>query len=141
MGPSKVFDLEDFAARQALSATPDRLLRHSKGLVVSTNELPASGQSRASQPPTSTPDQDALWNSKGLRLFDVVQTSSSIFRELYQLSLRGNQRFDAALGKLQLSIELFLGIRAPFRCGLHLDEFATGVITTFMSTSARESSS
>lgn len=32
--PTKVFDLEDFAARRALSATPDRLLRHSEGLVV-----------------------------------------------------------------------------------------------------------
>ena len=33
-GPTKVFDLEAYAARQALTATPDRLLRQSEGLVV-----------------------------------------------------------------------------------------------------------
>ena len=33
-GPTTVFDLEVAAAREALSATPERLLRHSKGLVV-----------------------------------------------------------------------------------------------------------
>ena len=33
-GPATAFDLEDFAAREALSATPDRLLRRKEGLVV-----------------------------------------------------------------------------------------------------------
>ena len=33
-GPATAFDLEDFAVRQALSATPDRLLRRKEGLVV-----------------------------------------------------------------------------------------------------------
>ena len=33
-GPTTVFDLEEYAARTALSATPDRLLRRREGLVV-----------------------------------------------------------------------------------------------------------
>ncbi len=33
-GPTTVFDLEEYAARAALSATPDRLLRRRQGLVV-----------------------------------------------------------------------------------------------------------
>ena len=67
-GSAKIFDLEGYAARQALSATPDRLLRHSEGLVV-LDEVPRLPELfEVLRPVCDDPARKAVFLLRGARL-------------------------------------------------------------------------
>lgn len=75
-GPSALFDLETSAARQALSATPESLLRNSSGLVVidEAQRLPALFETL--RPICDDPRRDAVFLLLGSASLDLVKDVS-----------------------------------------------------------------
>lgn len=72
-GPTTVFDLEVAAAREALSATPERLLRHSEGLVVIDEVQRRPELFEVLRPICDDSDRRAVFLLLGSASLDLVQ--------------------------------------------------------------------
>ena len=72
-GPSAVFDLEVAADRGALSATPERLLRASEGLVVLDEVQRMPGLFEVLRPVCDDPDRRAVFMLLGSASLDLVK--------------------------------------------------------------------
>ena len=72
-GPSSVFDLEVTADREALSATPERLLRSGEGLVVLDEVQRMPGLFEVLRPVCDDPDRRAVFLLLGSASLDLVK--------------------------------------------------------------------
>ena len=84
-GPSTALDLEDLAVREALSATPDRLLRRKEGLVV-LNEVQRLPQLfEVLRPICDDPDRKAVFLLLGSASWNLVKGVSETLAGRIQL--------------------------------------------------------
>ena len=72
-GPSTVFDLEVAAAREALSGTPERLLRNSEGLVVVDEVQRMPGLFEVLRPICDDRERNAVFLLLGSASWDLIQ--------------------------------------------------------------------
>ena len=72
-GPSTVFDLEVAAAREALSGTPERLLRNSEGLVVIDEVQRMPGLFEVLRPICDDRERNAVFLLLGSASWDLIQ--------------------------------------------------------------------
>ena len=72
-GPSTVFDLEVTATREALSATPERVLRECEGLVVLDEVQRMPGLFEVLRPICDAPDRKAVFLLLGSASWDLIK--------------------------------------------------------------------
>ncbi|MDE0109191.1 MAG: ATP-binding protein [Bryobacterales bacterium] len=84
-GPATAFDLEDVAARQALSATPDRLLRRKEGLVVLDEVQRLPRLFEVLRPICDSPERKAVFLLLGSASWDLVKDISETLAGRVQL--------------------------------------------------------
>ena len=72
-GPSTVFDLEVAATREALSATPERVLRACEGLVVLDEVQRMPGLFEVLRPICDAPDREAVFLLLGSASWDLIK--------------------------------------------------------------------
>ena len=84
-GPATAFDLEDVAAREALSATPDRLLRRKEGLVVLDEVQRLPHLFEALRPICDDPDREAVFLLLGSASWELVKDISETLAGRVQL--------------------------------------------------------
>ena len=72
-GPSTVFDLEVAATREALSATPERVLRECEGLVVLDEVQRMPGLFEVLRPICDAPDREAVFLLLGSASWDLIK--------------------------------------------------------------------
>ena len=72
-GPSTVFDLEVAATREALSATPERVLRECEGLVVLDEVQRMPGLFEVLRPICDAPDRKAVFLLLGSASWDLIK--------------------------------------------------------------------
>lgn len=72
-GPSTVFDLEVTATREALSATPERVLRECEGLVVLDEVRRMPGLFEVLRPICDAPDRKAVFLLLGSASWDLIK--------------------------------------------------------------------
>ena len=84
-GPATAFDLEDVAAREALSATPDRLLRRKEGLVVLDEVQRLPHLFEALRPICDNPDREAVFLLLGSASWELVKDISETLAGRVQL--------------------------------------------------------
>ena len=84
-GPATAFDLEDVAARQALSATPDRLLQRKEGLVVLDEVQRLPHLFEVLRPICDDPDRKAVFLLLGSASLELVEDISETLAGRVQL--------------------------------------------------------
>ena len=84
-GPATAFDLEDVAAREALSATPDRLLRRKEGLVVLDEVQRLPHLFEVLRPICDDPDRKAVFLLLGSASLELVKDISETLAGRVQL--------------------------------------------------------
>lgn len=84
-GPTTAFDLEDVAAREALSATPDRLLRRKEGLVVLDEVQRLPHLFEVLRPICDDPDRKAAFLLLGSASWHLVKDISETLAGRVQL--------------------------------------------------------
>lgn len=84
-GPATTFDLEEVAAREALSATPDRLLRRKEGLVVLDEVQRLPRLFEALRPILDDPDRKAVFLLLGSASWDLLKDVSETLAGRVQL--------------------------------------------------------
>ena len=84
-GSTTAFDLEDVAAREALSATPDRLLRSKEGLVVLDEVQRLPHLFEVLRPICDDPDRKAVFLLLGSASWDLVKDISETLAGRVQL--------------------------------------------------------
>ena len=84
-GPVRAFDLEDLAAREALSATPDALLRRTEGLVVLDEVQRLPQLFEVLGPICDVPDRKAVFLLLGSASWDLVKGVSETLAGRIQL--------------------------------------------------------
>lgn len=84
-GPATAFDLDDFAAREALSATPDRFLRRKEGLVVLDEVQRLPRLFDVLRPICDDPDREAVFLLLGSASWDLVKDISETLAGRVQL--------------------------------------------------------
>jgi len=84
-GPATAFDLEDVAAREALSATPDMLLRRKEGLVVLDEVQRLPHLFEVLRPICDDPDRKAVFLLLGSASWDLVKDISETLAGRVQL--------------------------------------------------------
>ena len=84
-GSTTAFDLEDVAAREALSATPDRLLRRKEGLVVLDEVQRLPHLFEVLRPICDDPDRKAVFLLLGSASWDLVKDISETLAGRVQL--------------------------------------------------------
>lgn len=84
-GPTTAFDLEDVAAREALSATPDRLLRRKEGLVVLDEVQRLPHLFEVLRPICDDPDRKAVFLLLGSASWHLVKDISETLAGRVQL--------------------------------------------------------
>lgn len=84
-GPTTAFDLEDVAAREALSATPDRLLRRREGLVVLDEVQRLPHLFEVLRPICDDPDRKAAFLLLGSASWHLVKDISETLAGRVQL--------------------------------------------------------
>ena len=84
-GSATAFDLEDVAAREALSATPDRLLRRKEGLVVLDEVQRLPRLLEVLRPICDDPDRRAVFLLLGSASWDLVKDISETLAGRVQL--------------------------------------------------------
>ena len=84
-GPATAFDLEEVAAREALSATPDTLLRRKEGLVVLDEVQRLPHLFDVLRPICDNPDRKAVFLLLGSASWDLVKDISETLAGRVQL--------------------------------------------------------
>ena len=99
--PTQVFDLEVYAARQALSATPDRLLRQSEGLVVLDEIQRLPEMFEVLRPVCDDPARKAVFLLLGSASWDLIRgVSETLAGRVHFVDVCGISLADAGVRHL-----------------------------------------